>query len=289
MYFDWLTWSIWLIGFAILIIWIYLPLKEFRKLYKTRKSGGKGEEMPKTAAVILAAGRSTRMKSDLNKVLLPVLGRPIIRYQIDALKEVKVESIVVVVGYQADRVKEELGHEVEYVYQREQLGTGHALQQAEEKLKSFGENLDLIVTVGDNPYLKPHNIRRLIDDYRKSGADAAFISVVFESPPPYGRVIRNKQGKVKKIVEELDAIPEQLKIKEVNSSIYCFKASAVFPLLSEIKNDNVKKEYYLTDIIEILASRGFRVEALISSDQNVAKGINTLEELGAAEKELKES
>jgi bifunctional UDP-N-acetylglucosamine pyrophosphorylase/glucosamine-1-phosphate N-acetyltransferase len=102
-------------------------------------------------------------------------------------------------------------------------------------------------------------------------------------------VIRNKQGKVKEIVEELDAIPEQLKIKEVNSSIYCFKASVVLPLLSEIKNDNVKKEYYLTDIIKILASRGFRVEALISSDQNVAKGINTLEELGDAEKELKES
>ena len=289
MYFDWLTWTVWLIGFAILIIWIYFPLKEFRRLNKTMKSGGKGEETPKTAAVILAAGRGTRMKSDLNKVLLPVLGRPIIRYQIDALKEVKVESIIVVIGYQADRIKEELGREVEYVYQREQLGTGHALQQAEEKLKNFGENLDLIVMVGDNPYLKPQNIKRLIDDYRKSGADAAFISGVFESPPPYGRVIRDKQGKVKKIVEEPDASPEQLKIKEVNSSIYCFKASVVFPLLSEIKNDNVKKEYYLTDIIEILASRGFRVEALISSDQKVAKGINTLEELSAAEEELKES
>jgi len=288
MYIDWLTWSVWLIGFAILVIWIYLPLKEFRKLNKTRKSGGKGEETQKTAAVILAAGRSTRMKSDLNKVLVPVQGRPIIRYQIDALKEVKIESIVVVIGYQADRVKEELGSEVEYVYQREQLGTGHALLQAEEKLKSFGENLDLIIIVGDNPYLKPHNIRRLIDDYRKSGADAAFISVVFESPPAYGRVIRDKKGKVKKIVEELDATPEQLKIKEVNSSIYCFKASAVLPLLSEIKNDNVKKEYYLTDIIEILESRGFRVDALISSDQKVAKGINTQEELGTAEEELKE-
>lgn len=288
MYFDWVTWSVWLIGFAILIIWIYFPLKEFRRLYKLRKSKEKAVKVAQVVAVILAAGESTRMKSDLNKVLLPVLGKPIIRHQVDALKEAGIENIIVVIGYQAEKVKKELGNAVEYVYQREPLGTGHALRQTEEKLKGFGDDIDLIVIVGDNPYLKAQKLKQLIDHYQKTEADAAFLSAIFESPPPYGRVIRDEQREVIKIIEEFDASPEQLKIKEVNSSIYCFKASVVLPLLSEIKNENAKKEYYLTDIIEILTSKGYRAEALVSSDQKVAKGINTIEDLIAAEKELKE-
>jgi bifunctional UDP-N-acetylglucosamine pyrophosphorylase/glucosamine-1-phosphate N-acetyltransferase len=239
---------------------------------------------PPLASVILAAGKSTRMKSDMNKVLLPILGKPMIRYQVEALRAAGIEKIFVIVGFQAEQVKAELAKEADYVLQAEQKGTGHALIQARKKLLSLGPQLDVVVTVGDNPYLTPKILKELIRVHRESGAAATIVTAVFNSPPPYGRVIRDARGRLLKVVEEFDATPEERLIKEVHVSIYCFRASVVLPLLDEIRNDNAKGEFYLTDIIGILVKHGHGAETLASDDPRVTLGINTPEEVAAAER-----
>jgi bifunctional UDP-N-acetylglucosamine pyrophosphorylase/glucosamine-1-phosphate N-acetyltransferase len=236
------------------------------------------------ASVVLAAGKSTRMKAGTNKVLLPILGKPMIRYQLEALRAAGIQKVFLVVGFQADQVKAELRNEVDYILQAEQKGTGHALIQARKKLLSLGPELDVVVTVGDNPYLTPKILKDFIHQHSKTKAAATIITAVFDTPPPYGRVIRDAQGRVLRVVEEFDATPEEKLIKEVHVSIYCFRAAVVLHLLDEIRNDNAKKEYYLTDIIGILAGRGHRVETLMSDDPRITLGINTPEDLVDAEK-----
>ena len=235
------------------------------------------------ASVVLAAGKSTRMKAGTNKVLLPILGKPMIRYQVEALRAAGVERIFLIVGFQAEALEAELGSEVEYVLQAEQKGTGHALIQARERLRALGPDLDLVVTVGDNPYITAGILRRLIAVHRERRAAATIVTASFDDPPPYGRVIRGADGRVLTIVEEFDATPEQKLIKEVHVSIYAFRAAIVLPLLDEIRNDNAKGEYYLTDIIGILAARGLRVETVNCEDPRITLGINTPEELKEAE------
>jgi bifunctional UDP-N-acetylglucosamine pyrophosphorylase/glucosamine-1-phosphate N-acetyltransferase len=236
------------------------------------------------ASVVLAAGKSTRMKAGTNKVLLPILGKPMIRYQLEALRAAGIEKVFLIVGFQAEQVKAELGNEVDYVLQAEQKGTGHALIQARKKLLSLGRDLDVVVTVGDNPYLTPEILLDLIHLHGQSGAAATIVTAVFDTPPPYGRVVRNGRGRVLKAVEDFDATPEEKLIKEVHVSIYCFRASVVLPLLDEIRNDNAKKEYYLTDIIGILTGHGNKVETLVSNNPHITLGINTPEDLAEAEK-----
>lgn len=236
------------------------------------------------ASVVLAAGKSTRMKAGTNKVLLPILGKPMIRYQLEALRAAGIEKVFLIVGFQAEQVKAELGNEVDYVLQAEQKGTGHALIQARKKLLSLGPGLDVVVTVGDIPYLTAKLLEDLIRLHTQSGAAATIVTAVFDTPPPYGRVIRDGQGRVVKVIEEFDATPQERLIKEVHVSIYCFKAAVVLPLLDEIKNDNAKKEYYLTDIIGILTGHGHQVETLVSDDPRITLGINTPEDLAKAEK-----
>lgn len=240
------------------------------------------------ASIVLAAGKSTRMKAGTNKVLLPILGKPMIRYQLEALRGAGIEKVFLIVGFQAEQVKAELGNEVDYVHQAEQKGTGHALIQARKKLLSLGRDLDVVVTVGDNPYLTAETLRDLIRLHGQTGAAATIITAVFETPPPYGRVLRDDRGRVLKVVEEFDATPEEKLIREVHVSIYCFQAAVVLPLLDEIRNDNAKKEYYLTDIIGILAGHGHRVETLASDNSRITLGINTPEDLAEAEKYFSE-
>jgi bifunctional UDP-N-acetylglucosamine pyrophosphorylase/glucosamine-1-phosphate N-acetyltransferase len=241
-----------------------------------------GPERP--AAVILAAGRSTRMRTGTNKVLLPIRGKPMIRYQLEALRAAGTAGPIVVVGYQAERVMAELGGEAEYVVQAEPLGTGHALLQARERLLARGPGVEALVTVGDNPYLAPGILRDLAALRRSSGAAAAIVTAVFDSPPPYGRVVRDDRGRVLRVVEEFDATPREKLIREVHVSIYCFDAAAALPLLDEIRNDNAKGEYYLTDIVGILTGHGFRVQALPCADPRLTLGVNTPEDLAEAER-----
>lgn len=241
----------------------------------------------KIKAVVLAAGRSTRMKSELSKVLHPILGREIIRYLLDSLAACGVaeQDIVIVAGDNRAEIERVLGGRFVFAEQKEQLGTAHALLCAAAALA--GHRGDLLVLVGDNPYVTAAELRKLIAAHRGSGAQCTFISAVFpQAPPPYGRVVRDHRGRVEAIVEEKDASPEQRRIREVNAAIYLFNHQSVFPLLARIGNRNAKGEYYLTDIIEILQRENLKVEAVQADDCDIAIGINDRRDLQAAQKKF---
>lgn len=237
-------------------------------------------------AVILAAGRGTRMKSTLPKVLHPLLGKPMVEYVIDACRAIGVDTIYLLVGYGAEQVMKVLGPGLVYVVQEPQLGTGHALMQTIPLLANFRG--DLLVLVGDSPLITPALLRRLWHAHQLSGAAATFLTAVFEEPPPYGRVLRDEQGRVVRIIEEADATPEVAQLKEVITSQYCFRAEIVLPLLARIDNRNAKQEYYLTDIIGILHAEGHKLEAVPVVDTSFVWAVNTQEELAQAERLLKE-
>lgn len=241
----------------------------------------------KIKAVVLAAGKSTRMKSQRSKVLHAILGKEIIRYLLDSLLACGIAEadIIVVTGDNRAEIENVLGTNVRYAVQKEQLGTAHALLSASELLA--GHSGGLLVLVGDNPFITAPELQKLIAAQRRSLAHCTFISAVFpHQPPPYGRVIRDVQGRVCGIVEDKDASPEQRQIREVNASIYLFDNRAVFPLLAGIRNDNAKKEYYLTDIIAILHREKLQVEAVQADDCDIAIGINDRRDLQAAQKKI---
>ncbi len=229
----------------------------------------------KIKAVVLAAGKSTRMRSERSKVLHPILGREIIRYLLDGLAGCGLapEDIVVVVGDNREEVEKALGGRYRYARQEQPLGTAHALLSAAPLLA--GHRGGLLVLVGDNPYITAGELRRLIDRHREGRAACTLISAVFAGEvPPFGRIVRGADGLVERIVEERDAAPEERLIREVNASIYLLDAQTAFSLLARIGNDNAKREYYLTDIVALIRRQGGRVEALAAADSDVAIGIN---------------
>lgn len=240
--------------------------------------------MREIRAVILAAGKGVRMKSDLPKMVHDLLGKPVVQYVADACRNAGIETIYVIVGSGAEQVKQALGPDYQYVLQEPQLGTGHALMQVRPLLKDYKG--DLLVLVGDCPFITTDALNKLIIKHQKSSASATFLTAVFEQPPPYGRIVRDNNGKVIKIIEEKDALPQIKAIKEVNSSHYCFKAEIVLPLLSKINNNNTQREYYLTDIIEILTNEHFSVETLQEEDTRLVFGINDARDLAEAIKIL---
>ncbi|MBN2345985.1 MAG: NTP transferase domain-containing protein [Candidatus Aminicenantes bacterium] len=238
-------------------------------------------------AVVLAAGKSTRMKSERSKVLHPILGKEIIRYLLDALRECGIpeQDTIVVAGDNRAEIERAIGGGFRFACQPEALGTAHALRSASEWIAGFDGGL--LVLVGDNPYVSASELRRLIDRHRRKRAHCTFISAVFPGdPPPYGRIVRDAWGGVQAIVEEKDATPEQRRIREVNASIYLFDNPAVFPLLSRIGNRNVKKEYYLTDIVAILNRENLVVETVQAEDCDIAIGINDRRDLQVAQRKL---
>lgn len=244
----------------------------------------------KIKAVVLAAGRSTRMKSERSKVLHPILGREIIRYLLDGLLACGIaeKDTIIVVGENRSEIEKALGNKFVFAEQKEQLGTAHALLSASALLAEH--NGDLLVLVGDNPYITAGALRKLIAAHRRNRAQCTFISAVFpHHPPPYGRVVRDDQGRVSAIVEEKDASPEQREIREVNAAIYLLDNQAVFPHLAEIGNHNAKGEYYLTDIIEILNRKNLKVEAVKADDCDIAIGINDRRDLQAAQKKFNDN
>jgi bifunctional UDP-N-acetylglucosamine pyrophosphorylase/glucosamine-1-phosphate N-acetyltransferase len=236
-------------------------------------------------AVVLAAGKSKRMKSGYSKIIHKILGKEIINFLLDSLVDAGFEEsdIILVCGKNIDEVKGAVKRNVQYAIQQNQLGTADALLSARDFITDF--NGELLVTVGDNPYVTAGEIKKLIAHHRQTKAQCTFISAVFPfTPPPYGRVIRDSDGEVLGVVEEIDATPGQLEIREVNSSIYLFDNETVFPLLFKIDNNNAKKEYYLTDIIQLLKERNHRVEAIPADDYFISIGINNrweLQEAGA--------
>jgi len=235
-------------------------------------------------AVVLAAGKSKRMRSASSKVVHRILGKEIINYLLDSIvmAGIKEENIIVVLGENPEEVRSTIKRPVRYASQAEQLGTAHALLSAGQALGDFKGQL--LVTVGDNPYITAGELTRLIGHHRRTQAACTFIAALFPStPPPYGRIIRDAQGRVSDVVEEIDAGPEQLAIREVNASIYMFHAPTVLPLLPLIDNGNEKGEYYLTDIIKLLHGRGQVIESVTAADHIISIGINTRWELGQAQ------
>lgn len=236
-------------------------------------------------AVVLAAGQGTRMKSKLYKVLHPVLGRPMVQHVVQQLKPLHLNKIVTIVGFGAEKVKETLEGESEFALQEEQLGTGHAVMQAEPLLK--GKKGTTIVVCGDTPLITSTTFEALITFHEKEGAGATILTAQTDDPTGYGRVIRNGQGEVERIVEHKDASEDELLVQEINTGTYCFDNEALFAALEEVSNDNAQGEYYLPDVIEILRNKGKKVSAYMTPDFEETLGVNDRVALAKAEKIMK--
>ncbi|CAM5213346.1 Bifunctional protein GlmU OS=Ureibacillus acetophenoni OX=614649 GN=glmU PE=3 SV=1 [Ureibacillus acetophenoni] len=237
--------------------------------------------MNKIFAVVLAAGQGTRMKSKLYKVLHPVCGKPMVEHVVDNVRLLNVDRIVSIVGHGAEMVKDHLGEKSEYVLQAEQLGTAHAVQQAEQLLGSLDGTT--LVVCGDTPLIRPETLQALYEYHHEQNAKATILTAVAETPFGYGRIIRNEQGQVEQIVEQKDATEEQQLVKEINTGTYCFDNKALFEALKQVKNENAQGEYYLPDVIEILKKQGDIVSAFATNDFNEILGVNDRVALSQAE------
>ena len=230
------------------------------------------------AAIILAAGQGTRMKSDLPKVLHTIQDRPMVLYVIDRVKQLFPEKIIVVIGYRADRVRDACGDtDVEFVLQQEQLGTGHAVMQCENALADFEGTV--VILNGDVPCLSADTLGGFTGFHEAEAAADTVLTAELADPSGYGRIVRSSDGSLLKIVEHKDATDAELEIKEINSGLFCFDIKALFDALNSTDRDNAQKEYYLTDAIEMMSSRGLKVAAYRVEDEREVSGVNTVEEL----------
>ncbi len=216
--------------------------------------------MSDLVTVILAAGKGTRMKSVLPKVLHQAAGKPMVQHVIDAARLAGASRNIVVVGFGAELVRSALRGKVEIVVQAEQLGTGHAVRMAEPLLKA--EHGTVMVLCGDTPLLTGALLSRLYEAHKKAGAKATVLTAIMPDATGYGRVIRSATGAVEKIVEDKDATDEERKVREVNSGIYCFAADALFSALAEVNCDNAQGEYYLPDVLSILREKGEKLSLI---------------------------
>jgi bifunctional UDP-N-acetylglucosamine pyrophosphorylase/glucosamine-1-phosphate N-acetyltransferase len=235
----------------------------------------------KVTAVILAAGQGTRMKSNVQKVLHPLCGKPMLWHVLEALKPATTEKPVVIIGHGADAVQKYLGDAADCVVQEPQLGTGHAAMQAEQVLK--GKTDFVIVTYADMPLLRAETFQRLVETQRLNPGPLSMITVIADDPRGFGRVVRNSNGTVDAVVEEYVATPEQQQIKELNVGAYCFKADWLWDALHRIEKNPKKGEYYLTDIVEIAAKDNLPVQAVVHDSLIETIGINTRIHLSEAE------
>ena len=228
--------------------------------------------MTQRFAVVLAAGQGTRMKSKLYKVLHPVAGKPMVGHVVDQVEAAGADKIVSIVGVGAEKVQEYLGDRSEYALQEKQLGTGHAVLQAESLLS--GKEGTVLVICGDTPLLTAETLTGLFDYHQNQGAKATILTAHAEDPTGYGRVIRSESGAVEKIVEQKDASPVEAAVQEINTGTYCFDNKLLFEALNEVGNDNAQGEYYLPDVIEILKNKGEIVGAYQMEHEAESLGVN---------------
>lgn len=234
---------------------------------------------------MLAGGKGVRMKSDLPKVLQPFLGRPLIAHVLDNIEKAGVSDIYVVVGYRGEMVIDAIGGRAKTVWQREQLGTGHAVMQAEEALAGFSGRV--IIACGDVPLIRPETFRALIDESDRDDVKAVVLTMIPATPRGYGRIVKDGKGRFERIVEERDATDEIRKIPEVNSGTYIFDAPFLFEGLRRINTDNAQGEYYLPDALQYVRSSGYQVKTLLMNDPVEGSGVNTVEELQRLEEYCK--
>ena len=239
--------------------------------------------MAQPIAVVLAAGKGTRMKSDLPKVLCEANGRPLIDWVLDALEAAGVQQFLVVVGYEADRVKKALQDRdgVKFVLQEQQLGTGHAVKVCEDHLQ--GHDGPVLIVAGDSPMIQPESIRSLLDGFETEALDCLLGTLLKDNPQGLGRIVRDKAGRFEGIVEEKDATDEQRAINEVNMSTYLFRPEHLLWALGQLKNNNRQGEFYLTDCPAILLGAGRKIDALPVLKPCEALSVNTVDELAEVE------
>jgi bifunctional UDP-N-acetylglucosamine pyrophosphorylase/glucosamine-1-phosphate N-acetyltransferase len=239
-------------------------------------------------SVILAAGKGTRMRSDLVKVLHPLLGVPMLSYPVElSLNVINAEKTIVVIGHQADRIQEKFKDpRIHFVLQEEQLGTGHAVLQAVPFFRSFTGTV--LILCGDVPLVKPETLRSFMETFWRNESILSVLTAVIENPFGYGRIIRSPAGWLERIVEEKDASEEEQLIREINTGIFCVKASYLIDGLKEIGQGNAQSEYYLTDLVEIGRKWGLRCSAHIVADPVEVMGINTRVDLAIAHEVLRQ-
>ncbi|MFW8052419.1 bifunctional UDP-N-acetylglucosamine diphosphorylase/glucosamine-1-phosphate N-acetyltransferase GlmU [Vagococcus fluvialis] len=223
-------------------------------------------------AIILAAGKGSRMKSSLYKVLHPVAGKPMVEHVIEQVEAINVNDIVTIVGFGAEMVKEQLGERSKYALQTEQLGTGHAVLATSDLLQD--KTGTTLVICGDTPLLTADTLSELMNHHEETGAKATILSAIAHDASGYGRIVRNESGLVEKIVEHKDASETELTIKEFNTGTYCFDNQFLFESLKQVGNDNAQGEYYLPDVISILKQQGEVVTAYVMDSEEESMGIN---------------
>ncbi|WP_281086297.1 sugar phosphate nucleotidyltransferase [Eubacterium ruminantium] len=240
--------------------------------------------------IILAAGKGTRMKSDLPKVVHKCMGSSMVHHVIEASKKAGAGAICAIVGYKADEVKNVIKAEnsadiengiISFALQEEQLGTGHAVKCAGDFIKGKG---NVIVLCGDTPLITGETLKKLYEKHVEEGNGVTVLSAIFDDPSGYGRIIRDESGAFLAITEDKDCTEEQKKIQEINSGMYIFDEEMLYKALDEIKNDNAQGEYYLPDAIEIIRGYGKKVNAFATGSKEEILGVNTVEQLKNAEK-----
>jgi bifunctional UDP-N-acetylglucosamine pyrophosphorylase/glucosamine-1-phosphate N-acetyltransferase len=243
--------------------------------------------MNNVAAVILAAGKGTRMKSGLVKVLHPAAGRPMISWAVDAARAAGAAPLVLVVGHQADAVRTAFpdAADIRCAMQEEQLGTGHAVACARDELAGFSGTV--VILCGDTPLLQSETLRGLIAFHRENGATLTVLTAVLDDPHGYGRVVRDAGGRVVRIVEQKDASPEEQAICEINSGIYCLDADFLFANIDSISNLNAQQEFYLTDLVSIAERRGLTCLGRCTADAEEIMGVNDRAQLAEASRVLR--
>ena len=242
--------------------------------------------MKKTAAIILAAGKGTRMKSDKPKVIFELAGKPMINRVVETANKINSDLIAIVVGYMKEQVIDVVpkNDNIRFIEQVQQNGTGHAVIVTEEIFKDFDG--DVFILCGDVPLLRYKTLENIQDHHRMHNASCTVLTAFMDDALKYGRIVRNPDGNVQKIVEFKDATEEEKEIKEINTGIYCFDAKDLFTALQSIDSNNNQNEYYLTDTLEILNNENKLVTSVILDDMVEASGVNSKEQLADLETEF---
>ena len=228
--------------------------------------------MQEVIAIVMAAGKGTRMKSKKSKLVHKIYGKEIIRRAVENVKKAGIEDVITVVGYQREQIEEVLGDSVKYAIQEEQLGTGHAVMQATKLLE--GKKGKVLILNGDHPIMRPETLKKLVEESNRKGESATILTMVHDQMIPYGKIIHDESGRIKEIVEHKDCNSEQLQIREVNLGMYCFDIQDLLQALKELKNDNAQNEYYLTDVIKIMYDKGLKTGSIVVSDNAEVLGVN---------------
>jgi len=228
--------------------------------------------MRDNAVIIMAAGKGKRMKSHLPKVLHSLAGKPILNYVVDIVNQLEIKRKILIVGHKSDKIRELIGEKIEYVEQKEQLGTAHAVLQTQKLLSGFKG--DVLILSGDVPFVTVKTLNKLLRYHQANNFCCTLVSTVLKNPEGYGRIIRGKKGEIKEIIEEVDLSTDKKELTEINGGIYCFNKEKLFQVLEKVTANNKQREYYLTDTVKILLGEGLTVGNIIVKDCSEILGIN---------------